>query len=138
MKEPGFGRYNLWDNPDVTNTITINGSEHERTSAGNYSGEDYGDGYYLLEVYGYYIPKTGGQWKLFYKSASTVIGADSERTVNTAYLFDIVTSAPAEIPAVSIEDITVEYEALDQKNAFKRWFAFLWKNIKRAFRRNRR
>lgn len=109
MKEPGFGRYNLWDNPDVTNTITINGSEHERTSAGNYSGEDYGDGYYLVEVYGYYVPKTGGQWKLFYKSASTVIGADSERTVNTAYLFDIVTSAPAEIPAVSIEDITVEY-----------------------------
>ena len=38
----------------------------------------------------------------------------------------------------AVEDITVEYEALDQKNAFKRWFAFLWKNIKRAFRRNRR
>lgn len=31
MKEDGFGRYNLWDNPDVTNTITINGSTHERT-----------------------------------------------------------------------------------------------------------
>ena len=38
----------------------------------------------------------------------------------------------------AVEEITVEYEALDQKNAFKRWFAFLWKNIKRAFRRNRR
>ena len=109
MQESGFGRYNLWDNPNVTNTIPINGPEHERTSAGNYSGEDYGDGYYLLEVYGYYIPKTGGQWKLFYKSASTVIGSDPERTVNTAYMFDIITSAPAEIPAVSIEDITVEY-----------------------------
>ena len=38
----------------------------------------------------------------------------------------------------AVEEITAEYEALDQKNAFKRWFAFLWKNIKRSFRRNRR
>lgn len=110
MSEAGFGKYNLWDNPDVTNTITINGATHERTSSGNYSGENYGDGYYLLEVYGYYVPKAGGEWKLFYKSADTGIGVpDPDRTVNTAYLFDVVTSAPAEIPAVSIEDITVEY-----------------------------
>ena len=34
MNEEGFGRYNVFDNPDVTNTITINGYEHERTSAG--------------------------------------------------------------------------------------------------------
>ena len=74
MQESGFGRYNLWDNPNVTNTIPINGPEHERTSAGNYSGEDYGDGYYLLEIYGYYVPKTGGAWELFYKSAHTKIG----------------------------------------------------------------
>ena len=38
----------------------------------------------------------------------------------------------------AVEEIMAEYEALDQKNAFKRWFAFLWKNIKRSFRRNRR
>lgn len=109
MKESGFGRYQLWDNPDVTNTITVNGPEHERTSAGNYSGEDYGDGYYLLEVYGYYMSKTGGPWKLFYKSASTIIGSDPERTVNTAYTFDVITSAPAEIPVVFVEDLAVGY-----------------------------
>lgn len=110
MSEDGFGRYNLWDKSDVTNTITINGSTHERTSTGNYSNEDYGDGYYLLEVYGYSRPASGGSWTLFYKSASTAIGVpDPNRTVNTAYMFDVITSAPAEIPAVSIEDITVEY-----------------------------
>ena len=88
----------------------LNGATHERTSSGNYSGENYGDGYYLLEVYGYYVPKAGGEWKLFYKSADTGIGVpDPNRTVNTAYMFDVITSAPAEIPAVSIEDITVEY-----------------------------
>ncbi len=40
MNESGFGRYNLWDNPNVTNTITINGPTHERTKTGNYSGDD--------------------------------------------------------------------------------------------------
>ena len=109
MSEDGFGRYNQGDNPNVKNTITINGPTHERTEAGSYSGEDYGDGYYLLEIYGYSCPKTGGSWTLFYKSASTVIGPDTDRTVNTAYLFDVVTSDPAEAPEVSVEDVTVEY-----------------------------
>ena len=92
MKEDGFGRYNLWDNPDVKNIITINGLKDERTTSENYTGEDYGDGYYLVEIYGYSCPKSGGQWKLFYKSASTVIGSDPDRTVNTAYLFDVTVS----------------------------------------------
>ncbi|BDF57242.1 hypothetical protein CE91St36_00590 [Christensenellaceae bacterium] len=110
MKEEGFGRYNLWDNPDVTNTITINGAEHERTNAGNYSEEDYGDGYYLLEIYGYSCLKSGGQWKLFYKSASTVIGSDPDRTTNTAYVFDVITSAPAQKPKVAFTGNSVVYE----------------------------
>lgn len=105
MSEDGFGRYN----PGVGSTITINGPTHERTMTGSYSGADYGDGYYLLEIYGYSCPKTGGSWTLFYKSASTVIGSDSDRTVDTAYLFDVVTSDPAEAPDVSVEDVTVEY-----------------------------
>lgn len=109
MDEDGFGRYNLWDNPNVKNTITINGPTHERTTAGSYSGIDYGDGYYLLEIYGYSCPKGGGQWTLFYKSASTVMGSDPDRTVDTAYLFDVITSDPAEAPDVSVEDVTVEY-----------------------------
>lgn len=110
MSEDGFGRYNLWDQPDVTNTITINGSTHERTSTGNYSNEDYGDGYYLLEIYGYSRPKSGGQWKLFYKSAHTKIGvSDPYRTTNTAYLFDVVTSAPAQTPVVTFTGNTVDY-----------------------------
>ena len=36
------------------------------------------------------------------------------------------------------EEIAAEYEALDKKNGFKRWFSFLWKNLKRLFRRKRR
>lgn len=109
MDEDGFGA-DSWGTPLGMNTITINGPTHERTSGRTYSGEDYGDGYYLLEVYGYSRPASGGSWILFYKSASTAIGVpDPNRTVNTAYMFDVITSAPAEIPAVSIEDITVEY-----------------------------
>ena len=105
MEEDGFGRYNLWDNPDVKNTITINGLKDERTTSENYTGEDYGDGYYLVEIYGYSCPKSGGQWKLFYKSASTVIGSDPDRTVNTAYLFDVTVSEnPITVTPV---DITV-------------------------------
>ena len=38
----------------------------------------------------------------------------------------------------AMEEIRAEYEALDRKNAFKRWFTFLWKNVKRFFRKNRR
>ena len=109
MSEEGFGRYNLFDNPGVSNTIAINGPTHERTKAGSYSEEDYGDGYYLLEIYGYSCPKSGGQWKLFYKSASTVIGSDPERTVNTAYLFDVVTSDPVVVPIVTVDDVAAEY-----------------------------
>lgn len=104
MNEEGFGRYNVFDNPDVTNTITINGYEHERTFAGNYTKEDYGDGYYLLEIYGYYAPKGGGQYKLFYKSASTVIGSDPDRTTNTAYLFDVKIEDPI---IITPADITI-------------------------------
>ena len=112
MNESVFGRYNLWDNPNVTNTITINGPTHERTKTGNYSGDDYGDGYYLVEIYGYYTPKTGGERKLFYKSASTAIASDPERTTNTAYLFDVVTSAPASAPKVDfvVDEAVYGYE----------------------------
>ncbi|MWK60541.1 hypothetical protein GO594_31715, partial [Pseudomonas otitidis] len=49
------------------------------------------------------------QWTLFYKSASTAIASDPQRTVNTAYLFDVVTSAPATKPEVTAQDLTVEY-----------------------------
>ena len=112
MNESVFGRYNLWDNPNVTNTITINGPTHERTKTGNYSGDDYGDGYYLVEIYGYYTPKTGGERKLFYKSASTAIASDPERTTNTAYLFDVVTSDPASAPKVDfvVDEAVYGYE----------------------------
>ncbi|MBC8535441.1 S-layer homology domain-containing protein [Feifania hominis] len=104
MEEDGFGRYNLWDKPDVTNTIRINGSEDERTSAGNYTDQDYGDGYYLVVIYGYAVPKTGGQWERFYQSANTVIGSDPGRTVNTAYLFDVTIAEPV---TVTPADITI-------------------------------
>lgn len=110
MEEEGFGRYNLWDNPDVTNTITIHGPEHERTNTENYSGEDYGHGYYLVEIYGYYRPASGGEWKLFYKSASTGIAyPDPDRTTNTAYMFDVVTSDPVRSPDVSFSGNSVVY-----------------------------
>lgn len=108
MEEDGFGRYNLWDKPDVTNTISINGPEHERTHAGDYSAEDYGDGYYLVEIYGYYC-QSGKASRLFYKSASTVIWPDPERTTDTGYIFYVKTSVPAEAPSVSIPPVTVEY-----------------------------
>lgn len=60
MEEDGFGRYDPLNNPDVKNTITINGFEDERTTSGNYTDKDYGDGYYLVEIYGYSCPKSGG------------------------------------------------------------------------------
>lgn len=104
MKEEGFGRYNLWDKPEVTNTISIDGPEDERTWQQKYSREDYGDGYYLVEIYGYSKPKSGGQWKLFYKSASTAIASDPQRTVNTAYVFDVITSGP---PLLTLRNVSV-------------------------------
>lgn len=104
MKEEGFGRYNLWDKPGVTNTISIDGPEDERTWQQKYSREDYGDGYYLVEIYGYSVPKSGGQWKLFYKSASTAIASDPQRTVNTAYVFDVITSGP---PLLTLRNVSV-------------------------------
>ena len=104
MKEEGFGRYNLWDKPGVTNTISIDGPEDERTWQQEYSREDYGDGYYLVEIYGYSVPKSGGQWKLFYKSASTAIASDPQRTVNTAYVFDVITSGP---PLLTLRNVSV-------------------------------
>lgn len=91
MEEDGFGA-DSWGKPKGRNVISIDGYEHERTSKENYTYEDYGDGYYLVEIYGYSCPKSGGEWKLFYKSASTVIGSDPDRTVNTAYLFDVTVS----------------------------------------------
>ncbi len=97
MEEDGFGVDGL-GNPLGTNTITINGAQHERTSAGNYSREDYGDGYYLLEIYGYSCPKSGGTWDLFYKSASTGIGSGPDHTTDTVYKFHVVTSTPVQIP----------------------------------------
>lgn len=104
MKEEGFGRYNLWNKPGVTNTISIDGPEDERTWQQEYSREDYGDGYYLVEIYGYSVPKSGGQWKLFYKSASTAIASDPQRTVNTAYVFDVITSGP---PLLTLRNVSV-------------------------------
>ena len=109
MDEDGFGA-DSWGKPLGTNTITINGPTHERTNGREYSGEDYGSGYYLLEVYGYSRPVPGGSWTLFYKSAHTKIGvADPDRTVNIAYMFDVVTSAPAQTPVVTFAGNTVDY-----------------------------
>ena len=116
MSEDGFGRYHIRNNPNVTNTITINGPTHERTINGNYSDDDYGAGYYLLEIYGYYVPRSGGMWKLFYKSASTAIASDPERTTNTAYQFDVVTSDPASVPKV---DFVVDEAVYGYGNAKK-------------------
>lgn len=96
MKEEGFGRYNLYDNPSVTNIIVVDGPQHERTTTSSYSKEDYEDGYYFLEIYGYYVEKSGGMWKLFFKSASNAIAVnDSERTTDPAYCFDVITSDPS-------------------------------------------
>ena len=96
MKEEGFGRYNLYDNPSVTNIIVVDDPQHERTTTSSYSKEDYEDGYYFFEIYGYYVEKSGGMWKLFFKSASTAIAVnDSERTTDTAYCFDVITSDPS-------------------------------------------
>lgn len=61
MKEEGFGRYNLYDNPSVTNIIVVDGPQHERTTTSSYSKEDYEDGYYFLEIYGYYAEKISHQ-----------------------------------------------------------------------------
>lgn len=104
MEEDGFGA-DSWGKPKGRNVISIDGYEHERTSKENYTYKDYGDGYYLVEIYGYSCPKDGGQWELFYKSASTVIGSDPDRTVNTAYLFDVTVSEPP--ITVTPVDITV-------------------------------
>lgn len=50
MKEEGFGRYNLYDNPSVTNINVVDGPQHERTTTSSYSKEDYEDGYYFLAI----------------------------------------------------------------------------------------
>lgn len=106
MKEEGFGRYNL----SVTNTIVVDGPQHERTTTSSYSKEDYGDGYYLLEIYGYYVEKSGGIWKLFYKSASTAIAVnDPERTTDTAYCFDVITPDSSVSPNVQFTGNTAIY-----------------------------
>lgn len=114
MKEEGFGRYNLYDNPSVTNTIVVDGPQHERTTTSSYSKEDYGDGCYLLEIYGYYVEKSGGMWKLFYKSASTEIAVnDPERTTDTAYCFDVITSDTSVSPNVQFTGNTAIYGYTD-------------------------
>lgn len=102
MEEDGFGRYNLFENPNVTNTITINGPKDERTHKGDYTEEDYGDGYYLLIVYGYSYPKTGGQRTQFYQSANAAIASDPDRTVDTAYLFYVTIAEPITVAPANI------------------------------------
>ena len=98
--ESGFGRYNMWDNRDVSNTITVNGKDHERT----------GNDVYRVVIYGYYVPKSGGQWTLFYQSANPIIGvADPDVTHHVTYDFNVVTSDPAVKPEISADDVTVEY-----------------------------
>lgn len=58
------------------------------------------DSCYLVEIYGYY--DTGGTSDaLFYKSASTVIGPDPDRTVNTAYLFYVEVNKPVVVSPVN-------------------------------------
>lgn len=107
MEEEGFGFPGFPSRG--TPTIPINGPEHERTHAGEYSGEDYGDGYYLIEIYGYYS-RPGKADKLFYKSRHTAIGtADPDATEAVAYIFYVKTSAPAETPEVTVQDISVPY-----------------------------
>lgn len=111
MEEDGFGFPSFPSRG--TPTIPIRGAKDERTHAGSYSEEDYGDGYYLLEIYGYYsVP--GKAAKLFYKSKSTAIAADPEATVDTAYLFYVQTSDPAVPPEVVLEDAEAEYGYSEQ------------------------
>ena len=105
MEEDNFGTDD-WNTPLGSNTITIRGSQDERTSSQNYTGEDYGDGYYLLIIYGYSKPKDETQWTKFYQSANTAIAPDPGRTVNTAYLFDVVIEEPIIITPADISIYT--------------------------------
>lgn len=93
---------------DGSPEIEINGAEHERTCTDHYSGEDFGDGYYEVIITGYYYLPNQPAVK-FYQSARTNIGSDPDRTVDTAYMFDVITSEPAEIPQISIDNISVDY-----------------------------
>lgn len=105
MEEDNFGTDD-WNTPLGSNTITIRGSQDERTSSQNYTGEDYGDGYYLLIIYGYSKPKDETQWTKFYQSANTAIAPNPGRTVNTAYLFDVVIEEPIIITPADISIYT--------------------------------
>jgi hypothetical protein len=108
MEEDGFGFPSFPSRG--TPVIGVSGPEDERTSAGDYSQEDYGDGYYLVEIYGYYQPSGGKPAQLFYKSRHTQIGvSDPQATVDTAYIFYVKTSDPAQIPQAEIKDISLAY-----------------------------
>ena len=109
--EPGF--FN-----DGTPMISIEGPQHERLNNGDYSGEeDYGDGYYLLIIYGlYYEPNKAAV--TFYQSANTVIGSDPDRTTDTSYIFYVKTTAPAEEPVISVEDLDVDYGYSEDESRF--------------------
>ena len=108
--EPGF--FN-----DGTPMISIEGPQHERLINGDYSGEDYGDGYYLLIIYGlYYEP--GKAAVTFYQSANTVIDSDPDRTTDTSYIFYVKTTAPAEEPVISVEDLDVDYGYSEDESRF--------------------
>lgn len=107
MSEDGFGFPSFPSRG--TPTISIDGPEHERTTSSDYSGEDYGDGYYLVEIYGYYS-RPGKAAELFYKSRHTKIGiSDPDATEDHAYIFYVKTSDPAQAPDVNLSDVAVEY-----------------------------
>lgn len=97
MKEPEFGSIILGGS-----TIPVFGPTHERSDSGGYSEVDYGNGYYLVEIYGYFVKD--GKRSLFYKSASSAFGSGGS-TTNTAYTFNVLTSKPAAIPDVEIEPV---------------------------------
>lgn len=108
MNEYGFGFPKFPSNG--TPTIPIDGIEHERLVGGGYSVENYGDGYYLVEIYGYYS-QPGYPAELFYKSSDFAIATpDPTATDNSIYIFYVKTSDPALGPIVNQpEDVEVEY-----------------------------
>ncbi len=113
--EDGFTKPGFFN--DGTPMISIEGPRHERLINGNYSEKDYGRGYYLLIIYGlYYEPNKAAV--TFYQSANTVIGSDSDRTTDMSYIFYVKTTAPAEEPVISVEDLNVDYGYSEDKSRF--------------------
>lgn len=94
--DDGFGRYKLFGNNDVTNTIVVDGKDHERT----------GDNAYRVVVYGKSAER-GGQYLQFYQSANPIIGvSEGKVTDHVIYEFQVSITDPAIAP--DMDDIEVE------------------------------